>query len=270
MKNYKGDRGYKAFVMLFIPVSLVILLIPISIMFLRSLERKGFANYTTVIGQIHVGKSLWNSFVVVGVTIAITVIVCSLAAYAFSKLRFRGKQALFIILMMGMMVPTSATLFPVFQITKTAGLMNKLSSLVGPYVTANAIFGLLMLKIFYDDLPNELMDAAKIDGASALQIFVKVYFPMSKPGLSVLLINTFCGSWNELMTCLTLIDNKEKYTMALLPYKFQLEKLAMYHNLDNWSEIFACLIICMIPIVVFYAFAQKLIFKDIASGAVKG
>ncbi len=270
MKRYKGDMGYKVFVTVFFIIALVLLLTPMVIMFSRSLEINGFGNYKVVIDQITVGKSLFNSVIVVGSTMVITVLICSLAAYAFSKLRFRGKQVLFIILMMGMMVPTSATLFPVFQITKRIGLMNELASLVGPYVTGNTIFGLLMLKIFYDDLPNELMDAARIDGASPLQVFTRIYFPMSKPGLSVLLINTFCGSWNELMTCLTLIDDESKYTMALLPYKFQLELLAQYRNMSKWPEIFACLIICMIPIVIFYFFAQKLIFKDIATGAVKG
>lgn len=270
MRKYKDDLLYKIFVFIFLAVSLVLLIVPIIIMFLRSLEQNGFGNYRIVSEQIYVGKSLLNSFVVVGSTIIITVLVCSLAAYAFSKLRFWGKQTLFVILMMGMMVPVSATLFPVFQITRGLGMLDTLASLIGPYVTTNSIFGLLMLKIFYDDLPNELMDAARLDGASSFQIFWRIYFPMSKPGLSVLLINTFCGAWNELMTCLTLIDDETKYTMALLPYKFQLESLAKYRNVAQWPEIFACLIICMIPIIIFYAFAQKLIFKDVATGAVKG
>lgn len=172
--------------------------------------------------------------------------------------------------MMGMMIPGSATLFPVFLVTKKMGLINHLVSLVGPYVTGNSIFGLLMLKIFYDDLPNELMDAARIDGASSFQIFQKIYFPMSLPGLSLLLINTFNGSWNELMTCITLISDKNKYTMAVLPYKYKLEVMGQFVNSAKWPQIFACLIICMIPIVIFYLFAQKLIVNGVSAGAVKG
>lgn len=270
MKKLKGDTIFKITTALILAVSLVLLVVPIVIMFNRSLAMRGVENYRIVAADIKVGAALFNSIFVVGLTLVITVVICSLAAYAFSKLRFRGKNLLFVCLMMGMMIPGSATLFPVFMITKKMGLINHLISLVGPYVTGNSIFGLLMLKIFYDDLPNELMDAARIDGASSFQIFQKIYFPMSLPGLSLLLINTFNGSWNELMTCITLISDQSKYTMAVLPYKYKLDVMGQFVNSTKWPQIFACLIICMIPIVIFYLFAQKLIVNGVSAGAVKG
>ncbi len=270
MSKYKGDVAFKVFAAVFLTAGTVFLLIPIVAMFGRSLDIKGIQNYVTVFQEITIGKSLVNSIIVVGATIFITMMICSLAAYAFSKLQFAGKTVLFVIILMGIMIPASATLFPVFQITKLVGLRNRLAGLVGPYVTGNAIFGLLLLKIFYDDLPNELMEAARIDGASPFQIFAKIYFPISKPGLSILLINTFNGSWNELMTCITLIDDKSKYTMAVLPYKYKLEVMGQFVNSTKWPQIFACMILCMIPVVIFYCFAQKMIFGGVAAGAVKG
>ena len=270
MKRKKGDTVYKITARVFLTVALILLALPLFIMFRRSFERVGLLNYVDVISNIRIGRSLLNSLYVVGLTIVLTVCVCSLAAYAFSKLQFRGKNILFIILLMGIMVPGSATLFPVFQITKAVGLMDKLTGLIGPYVTGNSIFGLLMLKIYYDSLPNELMEAAIIDGASSGQIFRKVYFPLSKAGLSILLINTFNGAWNELMTCITLINDKEKYTMSVLPYKYKLEVMANAMDTTQWPKIFACMILCMIPIVIFYSFAQSLIFNGVSAGAVKG
>ncbi len=270
MKGAKGDTGYKIFSRIFVIMALIILIVPMLAMFGRSLEIKGIQNYITVMQEIKIGKSLINSLFVVSVTIIITVCICSLAAYAFSKMRFKGKNTLFVVILMGIMVPGASTLFPVFQITRSMGLMNHLTALIGPYVTGNAIFGLLMLKIFYDDLPDELMEAARIDGASSFQTFRKVYFPISIPGLSVLLINTFNGAWNELMMCITVIDDRNKYTMAVLPYRYKMEAMGQVVNSAKWPQIFACLIICMIPLILFYSFAQRMIFSGVAAGAVKG
>ena len=121
MKKLKGDTIFKITTALILMVSLVLLIVPIVIMFNRSLAIRGVENYRIVAADIKVGAALFNSIFVVGLTLVITVVICSLAAYAFSKLRFRGKNLLFVCLMMGMMIPGSATLFPVFMITKKMG-----------------------------------------------------------------------------------------------------------------------------------------------------
>lgn len=248
----------------------IVLIVPIVLMLKRSLEHGGFDNYLSFFSYANIGRNLLNSFLVVGSTLIITVTICSLAAYAFSKLQFAGSNILFIILMLALMIPGSATLYPVFRMSKLLNLTNKAVGLIGPYVTGNAILGLLLLKIFYDELPNELMDASKIDGANSFQVFAKIYFPMSMPGLSVLLINTFNGSWNELMTCITLINDQSQLTMAAVPYKYQLYVMGNSVGYVPWPKVFACLVVCMIPIVIFYLPAQRLIVNGVSAGAVKG
>lgn len=266
----KGDTLPNVIAYTILLISCSILVVPICLIIRRSLERGGLENYRLVFERVNIFNNLMNSFYVVGLTLLFTVVVCSLAAFAFSKLNFRGKNALFIVLMMAMMIPGSATLFPLFQITKGIGLINNPLALVGPYVSGNSIFGLMMLKFYYDDLPNEIVEAGRIDGASSFKIFGKLLFPMSLPGLSILLINTFNGAWNELMTCITLISDQSKYTMAAIPLKFKQSILGVGLITTHWNQIFACMVLCLIPILIFYLFVQRLIIGQMTAGAVKG
>jgi len=247
-------------------LSAAIVLYPLSISLEKSFDIGGWDNYRTVLDNINILRNLWNSIYVVGLTLAGTLIICSLAAFAFSKLVFKGKNILFLFLMMGMMIPSSAMLFPLFQIIRVFGMVNKPVSQVGPYITLNAIFGLLLLKLYYDGLPDEMMEAARIDGAGSFRVFLEVLLPVSLPGLSILLINTFLNAWNELQIAITFINKPEFYTIAAVPMYFNSSAVAKFYP----GVSYACVIMCMIPIVVFYVAAQKLFINGMTAGSVKG
>jgi ABC-type glycerol-3-phosphate transport system permease component len=168
---------------------------------------------------------------------------------------------------MGMMRPTSATIFPLFQIIKFLKLVNKPVSQSLPYITGNSIFGLLLLKIYFDSLPNEMTESARIDGASSLRIFGQIMLPNTLPGLSILFVNTFISAWNELLIAITFITKREFLTMAALPVNFA---SSPGRSDNSIGELFACLIMCLIPIVIFYICAQRMIIRGMTEGTVKG
>jgi raffinose/stachyose/melibiose transport system permease protein len=260
-------NGFKVFGMPVLLLASVIVAYPLILTFQRSLSIGGFSNYRAVLVKVNIFRNLMNSIVVTGVTLLGTTTICSLGAFAFSKLRFRGRNVLFLFIMMGMMVPTSATIFPLFQIIKFLKLVNNPLSQTLPYITANSIFGLLLLKVYFDGLPNEMMESARIDGANSLRIFTRIMLPNAIPGLSILFVNTFIGAWNELQIAVTFISKRDYMTMAALPLSFA---SSPGRTNNSVGELFACLIMCMIPVIIFYICAQKMIIRGMTEGTVKG
>jgi raffinose/stachyose/melibiose transport system permease protein len=259
--------SFSVFGMAFLLIATAIVAYPLVLALQRSLSINGIANYAAVLKKVNIFRNLWNSIYVTGITLAGTIVICSLAAFAFSKLSFRGRNILFLFIMMGMMVPSSATIFPLFQIIKFLKLVNNPVSQTLPYITGNSIFGLLLLKIYFDALPNEMMESARIDGASSFRIFAQIMLPNTLPGLSILFVNTFMGAWNELLIAITFISKREYMTMAALPINFA---SSPGRSDNSMGELFACLIMCMIPVIIFYIAAQKMIIKGMTQGAVKG
>jgi raffinose/stachyose/melibiose transport system permease protein len=263
----KKINSFYVFGTIFLVISTLIVVYPLGHALQRSLSGSGFGNYLAVLKKVNLFRNLMNSIIVTGVTLLGTLVVCSLAAFAFSKLTFRGRNILFIFLLMGMMIPASATIFPLFQIIKMLKLVNKPVSQSLPYITGSSIFGLLLLKIYFDSLPNEMIESARIDGANSFRIFAQIMMPNTLPGLSILFVNTFISAWNELLIAITFITKREYMTMAALPISFA---SGPGQSQNAAGEIFACLIMCLIPIVIFYICAQKMIIRGMTQGAVKG
>ena len=263
----KKETSFQFFGLIYLLVATAIVSYPLFLTVQRSLAVNGFGNYTVVLSKVKILKNLWNSILVTGVTLIGTTIVCSLGAFSFSKLNFRGRNLFFIFIMMGMLIPTSATIFPLFQIIKILKLVNNPLSQTLPYITGNSIFGLLLLKIYFDGLPNEMMESARIDGANSFRIFAQIMLPNAVPGLSILFVNTFIGAWNELQIAITFVNKQDYMTMAALPIQFA---ASPGRTSNPVSELFACLIMCMIPVVIFYILAQKLIIRGMTEGTVKG
>jgi raffinose/stachyose/melibiose transport system permease protein len=253
--------------MIVLVIAVFIVAYPLTIAVQRSLSVFGIANYAAVLKKVNILRNFMNSVLVTGVTLIGTLVVCSLAAFAFSKLSFRGRNVFFLFILMGMMIPTSATIFPLFQIIKFLKLVNKPVSQTLPYITGNSIFGLLLLKIYFDSLPNEMMESARIDGANSFRIFAQIMLPNTLPGLSILFVNTFMGAWNELLIAITFISKRDYMTMAALPISFA---TGPGRSENATGELFACLIMCLIPVIIFYICAQKMIIRGMTQGAVKG
>ena len=137
-----------------------------------------------------------------------------------------------------------------------------------PYATFSCCFNLMILKNYYDSIPNEMMEAATIDGASRWQIFFKVMMPVAKPGLAVVLMQTFLTAWNELQMVKTFITDPLRQPLSVVPIRFAQTSVASH---DFTTEVlYAALVICLIPVVVFYAFAARSLVAGLTSGAGKG
>ena len=157
----KNSLPYKIITQVICVVLLVILVFPLYLMLEKSLAVSGFGNYAKVFEYFNLIPNVITSIIVVGGTLIVVSIVVSMAAYAFSKLEFPHKQAVYYLILTGMMIPTSALIFPLYQIVRGLHLNNTGWSLVFPYATASACFNLMVLTNYYNALPDELIDAAK-------------------------------------------------------------------------------------------------------------
>lgn len=263
----KNSLLYKIVTQIICISMLVILVFPLYLMVEKSLDINGFGNYVKVFEYFNLLPNLLTSIIVVGGTLAVVAAVVSMAAYAFSKLEFKHKKAVYYLLLTGMMIPTSALIFPLYQIIKGLHLNNTGWSLVFPYAAVSGCFNLMVLTNYYNALPDELMDAAKIDGAGKWTTFLKIMLPIAKPGLVFVLIQTFLTAWNELQMAIIFINDTTKQPLSVVPLRFAQSTTGSGFTINN---LFASCIICLLPIAFFYIFASKQLMAGLTTGAVKG
>ncbi len=189
-------------------------------------------------------------------------LISSLAAYSFAKINFKGKNFIFLLFLSSMMIPSQVTIIPRFMLFKTIGLYNNLWAIILPaFFGATSIF---MLRQFYMGLPNDLIEAAKIDGAGHLRIFVRIMLPLTKAALMSLIILAFISSWNEYMGPLIFLVKKELYTVSQNIQWYMLDEYKE-HNLTMAAATSA-----IVPIVILFIVGQKYFVEGIATSGVKG
>lgn len=265
MQNFKrSETIIKSIIFIFV---CILILGPIYFMLSRSFENNVLVNYTSIFTDkdINIAVNFFNSFFVSGVSIILVVTITSLAAFAFSKLSFKGKDVIYVTLMMGMMIPTSTILLPLFRITKMMGLVNHTASLIGPYTTLMAVFCLLILKNYYDTIPNQIMEAAKIDGCSQFRTLTSIVFPLSYPALIVVIVWTFLQCWNELLLAMIFLNDKSQMTITLVP----IQMFYSFVRVQQLGKMFAAFTVTVSPVVILYVFMQKYFVYGITGGAVK-
>ena len=250
----KNSLSYKIVTQVICVILLVILVFPLYLMVEKSLAVNGLGNYTKVFEYFNLLPNIITSIIVVGGTLIVVSIVVSMAAYAFSKLEFPHKQAVYYLILTGMMIPTSALIFPLYQIVRGLHLNNTGWSLVFPYATASACFNLMVLTNYYNALPDELIDAA-------------IMLPIAKPGLVFVLIQTFLSAWNELQMAIIFVNDTSKQPLSVVPLRFAQTTSSSGFTINN---LFAACIICLLPIAVFYIFASRQLMAGLTAGAVKG
>ena len=188
--------------------------------------------------------------------------ISSLAAYSFAKINFKGKQVVFMLFLSSMMVPSQLTIIPRFMLFKTIGLYNNLWAIILPaFFGATSIF---MLRQFYMGLPNDLIEAVKIDGAGHLRIFLRIMLPLTKAALMSLIILAFISSWNEYMAPLIFLVKKELYTVSQNIQWYMLDEFKE-HNLTMAAATSA-----IVPVVILFIVGQKYFVEGIATSGVKG
>lgn len=202
-----------------------------------------------------------NSTFIVVVTLVGQLLFASLAAYAFAKLDFAGKDIIFMIFLAAMMIPTQATIIPRFMIFKTVGLYDNLWAVILPHwFNATAIF---MLRQTYMGLPDGLVEAAKIDGASHFRIWSQITMPLTKPAMVSLGVLGFISSWNEYLTPLIFLIDKKLYTIAL-GIRFYFADEAQEFNITMAAATSA-----IVPILFIFLFCQKYFIEGIATAGMK-
>jgi multiple sugar transport system permease protein len=221
-------------------------------------------NYVAAVsGPVPLAKNMFNS-AVIAIAVALgQIITCPLAGYAFARLRFPGRNALLLILLTSLMVPIHVTIIPLFILMKNLGLVNHPLSLILPGLTG--AFGVFLMRQFFLTLPQELLDAARIDGAGAFTAYRAVALPLAKPALTALGIIAFLGSWNAYFAPLIFLNNINTATMPLALVLL----LGPYHS-GNIAEIMAATTIAIIPALVVFLLAQRWIVESMTRSGLKG
>ena len=221
-------------------------------------------NYAEVFTRLPFALMALNSLKITVLIVGGQLATCSLAAYAFARLRFPGKSLLFGLLMASLMVPITLTIIPVFMTVRLLGLADTHAALILPPALTSA-FGVFLLRQFYLTIPTELEDAAKIDGASPLQIFLRVIVPLTLAPLSVLAIFAFNGYWNEFFRPLIFLQTTEKFTLPL-----GLVTLRGIYGQGSISVILAGVFVSMLPVLLVYVVAQRHLVEGITLTGIKG
>lgn len=255
----------------------VMVVIPFYWMIITSLKSKGalmalpiqwiphhptLQSYRKVFSLFPFGKAILNSLFVSITFTVITVLSSSMAAFAIAKIRFKGAGVFFRMYLMSMMIPTQITLIPLFIIMSRLNLTNTYTSVISPSIFS--AFSIFLLVQNLRSLPDDFMEAARIDGASLWTAFFRVIMPMEKPVLATMVITTFMGAWNDYLWPLVMLSDKNKMTLTLA-----LNTLNGQYGTE-YNVLMAGCLISMIPIIVVYIIAQTQMKQGITAGGVKG
>ncbi len=219
-------------------------------------------NYTRVWTQVNFLKYYLNTIKVTVISVSIQVLTCSLAAFAFTKLKFPGRDKIFFAYIATMMVPWNAIMIPQFIIIKNMGLYNTHAALI--LIGSFNAFGVFLLRQNMLSIPGELNEAAKIDGCGVLRTYWNVIMPLSKGAIATLIILQFNQVWNDYLAPMIYLDSDSKKTIQLGLASFKQQYSADY------GAIMAGTVCAVIPIIIVYAFAQKYIIEGMAHTGVKG
>jgi len=223
-----------------------------------------FANYPLVWNQGGFSTAFVNSMIYSTVTVSVVVLLANMAGYAFAKLHFKITKFLHGLFIVGILLTLQSILIPLFIMVHTVGLYNTRLGVLIPYIGLGLPLGIYLCTDFAKGIHDELLESARIDGASFIKIFTRIVFPMCLPVSVTLAIISFIGTWNEfiLMNLLTAGDRYKAIPAAVGKYAGLLG--------TDYGKLFTALTIALIPILIFYAIFRKQITKGVAAGAVKG
>jgi alpha-1,4-digalacturonate transport system permease protein len=218
-------------------------------------------NYTDLFAKFSFGRYLWNSVFITVVATLLTLLINSMAAFALSKYQFRGQKAVFLLIIATLMIPPTIILVPVFLVINTVGLLNSLWGVILPAIATPT--GVFLLRQYMLTIPDELLEAARMDHASEWRIYWKIILPLAAPALAVLAIFSVMWRWNDFLLPLIVLSKSEYFTLQLALNSFQGELNT------QWHYLLAMTVITLIPITLVFAFLQKYITTGIASAGVK-
>ena len=221
-------------------------------------------NYPRAWVASNIGGLYWNSIVVSTVSMIVTLGLSALAGYGLGRIRFAGRGAIYTLVLLGLTIPLQIALIPLFINLRSLGLLNTRLALIGPYTGFGLAFGTYIMKGFFEGLPRELEEAARLDGASEFGIFSRVMLPLTRPALATVAIFLFLQNWNEFLFALTFITEGRMRTLptgiyALLSSEFY----------GNYPILAASLVLFSLPVLVLYFLFQQQFIEGLTAGALK-
>ena len=220
------------------------------------------AHYRALFSQQNMGRYFLNSVIVATSATVLALFFNGLAGYAFAKLRFRGREALYRLLLAGLLVPAQVTMIPLFGLLKWLGLVNSYAGAIVP--SAASIFGIFLVRQYALSIPDELLDAARIDGAGEWRVFRSVVAPLLAPILVTLGIFVFLGTWNDFMWPLIVLSDRDMQTLPVA-----LAGLSREHVQDN-ELMMAGAVVTVLPVLALFLSMQRFYLRGILVGGVKG
>ncbi|MBN9345527.1 MAG: carbohydrate ABC transporter permease [Devosia sp.] len=222
------------------------------------------SNYERVLVRGDFGQYFLNSLFVAVTATAIAVLLSAMMAYGFARYRFPGREWLFRILLLGLMIPALMLIVPQFVLAKWLGLIDTLWGLIVFYVAGNLALNTFLLRGFFQALPQELDDAMQIDGANAWRRFIGLALPLARPALATATIFTFLATWDEYAWALTSITSPENKTLPIAVALLQGPRGT------QWGLVFAASIIAILPVIAVFLIFQRHFVQGLTAGAVKG
>lgn len=214
-------------------------------------------------GGMNFGKMFYNTLLIVVPVTMFTVLVSSLAAYAFARIKFVGRNFVFILLLASLMIPGTVTLLPQFIVFSKLGWLDSFRPLIIPGLFGNA-FAIFLIRQFFFTLPTDIEEAAMIDGCSRFRIWWQIFLPLSKPVVATLTVFTFQGVYNDFMGPLIYINSMDKFTIQL--------GLAAFNGVysTSYDLLMAASVFTLFPIIIIFLLAQRYFIEGIALSGVKG
>ncbi len=277
-----GDAALKTAAQFLLVAGAVVMMLPLLWMVLTSLKTFSevqadppqwlpaspqWGNYVEALVAFDFLRYLRNSLFVVGMTCVGTFLTCVMSAYAFARLAAPGKGALFVVLLSALMLPPQITIIPVFRLYSAFGWVNTLYPLWVPAWLGANVFGIFLLRQFFVTIPQDYIDAARIDGAAEPVILFRVFVPLSKPAVLTVLVFTFIGSWNDLWTPLVFVHDQNLYTLPVALIAFLSQTVGPQGV--EWQLMMAASTIIIAPLVVVFFYAQQYFIEGITMTGLK-
>lgn len=220
------------------------------------------AHYRALFERMDMGRYVFNSLLIATLATVLSTLINAMAGYAFAKLRFAGRDALFRGLLAAMVIPAQVAMLPLFLLLKSMGLVNTYAGVLVPLLAS--IFGIFLVRQYAQNIPDSLLDAARLDGASEWRLFYSIILPLLRPILATLALFTFMGSWNDFMWPLIVLSNDTLYTLPVA-----LANLSGEHMQDV-ELMMAASTLTVLPVLLVFLILQKQYIAGLTQGSLKG
>jgi raffinose/stachyose/melibiose transport system permease protein len=246
----------------------IIWISPIYTAIVKSFNINGIYNYLFVLThpKINYANVVFNSIFISAGTAIVIVLITTLSSFAFSKMVFICSKSLYYMILACLAIPIASVSLPLFFTINKLKMLDTYLGVIFPLVAFNAPFMLMLVKNYFDGIPNELIEAAKIDGISNYQIYIYIMLPLSIPIIATISVLTFVYSWNDYLLPLLIIRSEKRYTVTLAARYFM---ETTHQSPADVARVYSALILMTIPSVIIYLFSQRYLQRGITAGAIK-